>query len=201
MNKRLSDFLDEHQSFENLITQYAQSFNYCQDHFNEKNRNEQAPFNNFYEQFKSQKNRSLRQIRENVISSKSSLDRILSSVKGNETAINDKRYFKFKEIFVIPTEEDTAQSHYTKQQIDDQATNAQDSANKLMPLKSIPKAYSYPSKSFRESLFTEIITNIDALEKMIISFKKDHDVVYENEKNFGGHSCCYDDSFNVCLRK
>lgn len=183
MNKRLSDFLNEHQSFENLIAQYAQSFNYCQDHFNEKRCNEQAPFNNFYEQFKSQKNRRLRQIRENVISSKSSLDRILSSVKGNETAINDKRYFKFKESFVIPTEEATAQSHYTKQQIDEQARKAKESVNKLMQLKSIPRAYSYLSKSFRESLFTEIITNIDALEKMITSFKKDHDVVYENEKN------------------
>ncbi len=183
MNKQISDFLNECRSFEDLIAQYAQGFNDCHNHYNGKSKDEQALLNNFFERYKSQKNQSMRQMHETVNSHKAVLDGILSSVKSNETAINDKRYFKFIEGFTLNQDSDSAPAHYTKQQIDEQARKTKESINKLVQLKSIPKAFSYVNKNFRESLFTEIITNIKTLEKMIVSFKNDHDAVYEREKN------------------
>ena len=183
MTKQLSDFLEECQSFESLIAQYVHSFNYCQNHYNEKSNNEKASLINSFNQFKSQKNQSLRQMKETVAQRKAELDGILRSVKSRETAISDRRYFEFKEGYTISEEANSASTHYNKQQIDEQAEKAKEAISKLIQLKSIPKAFSYVSKNFRKSLFTEIITNINTLEKMIISFMKDHDTVYDREKS------------------
>ena len=183
MINHLNDFVNEHKSFEKLISVYFQGYVDGQNFYNSKINQSRLELSGMLDQVEFQQQQQITQTKESVSRAKNLLNSTLNSVKSVEATITDKRYFKFRDSFQVPdVSSNDEPTHYTSSEVDEQVRKTNELIFKLKKLKSIPKAYSFISKNYREGIFKEIIINIKKLETMIELQKNEHDATFANKK-------------------